>query len=278
MKKNVLITGASSGFGKLAAQMLLDQKQWTVYACARREEKMQDLADKGAHVLKVDVTQEEDLQRAADLMISNDGRIDALLANAGFGSYGMIESVTMDEIKYQYDVNVFGVARSLKAVLPQMRKQKSGRIVITESIVSHISTLGLGWYASTKHALRGMSVALRQEVRDFGIDVVAIEPGAVNTEFDEVAFETLKNTPHQDDYKQLADDFLAYMKDSYKKAPGPKSTARAMVRALNASKPKTVYQTTPDAKVAPTMMSIMPDRTYDNMILSSVKKAGQKKG
>ena len=158
-----------------------------------------------------------------------------------------------------------------------MRKQRQGRVVITESIVSHISTLGLGWYASTKHALRGMSVALRQEVRDLGIDVVAIEPGAVNTEFDEVAFESLKNVQHQEDYQQLADDFHTYMVGAYKRAPGPKSTAKAMVRALNAAKPKLVYRTTSDAKFGPAIIGMTPDKAYDNMILSSVKKAGQGK-
>lgn len=276
MKKVVLITGASSGFGKVTAHKLLDSNQWTVYAGARRVEQMEDLAAKGAHVLRLDVTHDADLQTAAQTMVETEGRIDALLANAGYGSYGMIESVPMEEIEYQYNVNVFGVARSVKAVLPQMRKQRSGRIVITESIVSHISTLGLGWYASTKHALRGMGIALRQEVRNLGIEVVAVEPGGVDTDFDEVAFERLKTVEHPQDYQQLVDDFYAYMRDAYDKAPGPESTANAMVKALTAEKPRLVYKTTTDAKLGPAVMGMVPDAAYDKMILSAVQKAGDK--
>lgn len=276
MKKVVLITGASSGFGKVTAHKLLDSDQWTVYAGARRVEQMEDLAAKGARVLRLDVTQDADVQTAAATMVEAEGRIDALLANAGYGSYGMIESVPMEEIQYQYDVNVFGVARCLKAVLPQMRKQRSGRIVITESIVSHISTLGLGWYASTKHALRGMSIALRQEVRDLGIEVVSVEPGAVDTDFDEVAFERLKAVDYPEDYQQLAEDFHAYMVDAYSKAPGPESTATAMVKALTAEKPRLVYKTTTDARLGPAVIGMVPDAAYDKMILSAVHKAGEK--
>ncbi len=276
MKKAVLITGASAGFGKATAHKLLDSGHWTVYAGARRVERMEDLGAKGAHVLKLDVTQDTDLQTAANTMVEAEGRIDALLANAGYGSYGMIESVPLEEIEYQYNVNVFGVARCLKAVLPQMRKQRSGRIVITESIVSHISTLGLGWYASTKHALRGMSIALRQEVRDLGIEVVAVEPGGVDTDFDEVAFERLKAVEHPRDYQRLVDDFYAYMVNAYSKAPGPESTAEAMVKALTADKPRFVYKTTADAKLGPAVVGMVPDATYDKMILSAVRKAGEK--
>jgi len=276
MKKVVLITGASSGFGKLTASKLLKDGDWTVYAAARRVEKMQDLVENGAKILEVDVSNDTSVESSVDLLMQREGQIDALIANAGYGSYGMIEAVPMKEIEYQYNVNVFGVARCLKAVLPHMRKQRSGRIVITESVVSHMSTLGLGWYASTKHALRGMSIALRQEVKDFGISVVAIEPGGVDTEFDEVAFEKLKNVEHPEDYENLVNDFHAYMLDAYRKAPNADSTADAMVDALNDKKPKFVYKTTSDAKFAPAIISMVPDATYDKFILKSIKEAGER--
>ena len=154
-----------------------------------------------------------------------------------------------------------------------MRAQKSGRVIITESIVSHISTLGLGWYASTKHALRGMSIALRQEVRDLGIEVVAIEPGTVATGFADVAFETLKAVDHPADYQQLADGFYNYMVDSYSSAPGPESTADAMVEALTADSPHSVYKTTTDAKIGPKIAGIVPDKAYDALTLRTILKA-----
>jgi len=276
VNKVVLITGASSGFGKAAAHRLLDTGQWTVYAGARRVEKMDDLAARGARTLRIDVTRDEDLQSAAAAITEAEGRIDALLANAGYGSYGMIEAVPMEEIRYQYEVNVFGVARSIKAVLPQMRRQGSGRIVITQSLLSNISTLGLGWYASTKHALRGMSTALRQEVRHLGIDVVSIEPGGVDTDFGEVAFGKLNSVSHPEDYRRLADDFHAYMVDVYRKSPGPDGTAAAMVEALTARKPKLVYRTTMDAKFMPLVASRVPDFAYDRIVLAEIRKAGKK--
>jgi len=275
MQKNVLITGASSGFGKALAHMLLDRGDWVVYAGARRLENMQDLAEGGARVLKIDVTKSEDLESAVSKMMQKDGRIDALVANAGYGSYGMVESLPIEEIQHQFDVNVFGVARSLQAVLPQMRKQRSGRILITESIVSHVSTLGLGWYAATKHALRAMSVALRQEIKDLGIHVVAIEPGAVNTGFDEVAFEKLNAIKHPDEYKALVSGFQAYMVDVYRNAPGPESTAKAMVEALTAANPSYVYKSTVDAKFGPLFAGVVPDSAYDRIILSMFNKAGR---
>lgn len=275
MKKTVLITGASSGFGKALADTLLGLGDWIVYAGARRLDSMQDLAERGAHVFQIDVTKDSDLDRATNAMIQNDGRIDALVANAGYGSYGMVESVPIDEIQHQFDVNVFGVARSLQAVLPQMRQQRSGRILITESVVSHVSTLGLGWYAATKHALRGMSVALRQEVKDLGIHVIAIEPGAVNTEFDDVAFQKLTAVQHPDEYKALVEGFRAYMVDVYRKAPGPKTTAEAMVEALTSPNPSYVYKSTADAKFGPFFAGLVPDSAYDRMVLSMFRKFGR---
>lgn len=276
MKKVVLVTGASSGFGKAAAQRLLDTGQWIVYAGARRLDRMNDLAARGAIVLPLDVTQDRDLQSTAARMIDEQGRIDGLIANAGYGSYGMIESVPIDEIRYQYDVNVLGVARSIKAVLPQMRRQRSGRIVITESLLSDMTTAGLGWYASTKHALRAISTSLRQEVRRLGIDVVSIRPGGVATDFGGVAFDKLANADHAEDYRRLAADFHAYMRALYERSPGPDSTAAAMVAALTAKKPRRVYRTTLDARVMPRIAALVPDAAYDAIVLAEMRKAGKK--
>ena len=271
-QKTIFITGASSGFGHLTATRLLAEGH-TVYAMARTLEKMEDLKENGANVFQGDVRKIEDIQKVVETLIEQEGKIDAVLANAGYGEYGMIEAVPMEDIENQFNINVFGVARTLKVVLPHMRMQRHGRIVITESIVSHITTLGLGWYASTKHALRGMSIALRQEVKDFGIEVVAIEPGAIDTNFAPVAFKALDENRIIEDYYDLSDGFKAYMLDSYSKAPDSESTAKAMVEALTTEKPKTIYKTTPDAKFGPTIIGMVKDKTYDNLILGQVKKA-----
>ncbi|OHD71181.1 MAG: hypothetical protein A2W19_16475 [Spirochaetes bacterium RBG_16_49_21] len=275
--KVVLITGASSGFGKLTAEKLLAAGGWEVYAASRRIEKMRGLEKKGARVIKMDVASSKEVNAGVGRIIREQGRIDALLSNAGYGTYGMIESVPLEEILHQYEVNVFGMARVLKAVLPRMRKQRSGRIVLTASMVSRISTLGLGWYASTKHAVRAMGIALRQEVKELGIDVVMIEPGAVKTGFDAVALGMLRRVKHPGDYKKYAKGFGRLLSDAYRRSPGPESTADCMVKAITAAKPKTVYKTTIDAKVIPRVLALITDKLFDRFVLSSVKKAAKKK-
>jgi NADP-dependent 3-hydroxy acid dehydrogenase YdfG len=274
-KKVVLVTGASSGFGQLTAEKLLEQGH-IVYATARRVERMDDLKKKGARILKIDVTDNDSIITGVKQIIEEEGKIDVLLNNAGYGTYGIVECVPMEEIQRQYDVNVFGMGRVLQAVLPYMRERKKGRIVITTSIVSHISMAGLGWYASTKHALTGMSIALRQEVKNLGIDVVMIEPGTVKTGFDSVAFATFDKIEHPADYEQVAKGFRKFLAGMYAKSPGPESTVAAMVEAVNARKPKTVYKTTSDAKRMPRMMSLFSDRTSDKMMLSQINKAARK--
>jgi NADP-dependent 3-hydroxy acid dehydrogenase YdfG len=272
-KQVVLITGASSGFGELTAQKLLAMENYIVYAAARRIEKMESLKQQGAQLLKMDVTDNNSVIAGVEQIIQEQGKIDVLLNNAGYGSYGMIETIPIEEIQYQYDVNVFGVARVLQAVLPHMRKQRSGRIVITASIVSHVSQMGLGWYASTKHAIHAMSVALRQEVRDLGIEVVMIEPGGVNTGFAEVAFATMDAITPPDDYRELHDGFRQFMVNNYAATPGPESTANDMVKAITSEKPDLVYKTTTDSKFGPLVVGMIPDRAFDSMILRAVRGA-----
>lgn len=273
--KVILITGASSGFGKLTAEKLL-KKGYTVYAAARRIEKMKDLEQQGAKLLKMDVTSDSDVEEGVNKIIADEGQIDALLANAGYGSYSMVESISLEELKYQYEVNVFGNARLLKHILPYMRAQKQGRIVLTSSMVSNISTVGAGWYASTKHAIRAMGTALRQEVKGFGIDVVMIEPGVVKTEFDSVALDTLKKINHPEDYSRQVTAFHNWIEDLYSKSPGPEGTANCMFKALTAKRPKFIYRTTSDSKLFPMVQTLISGRSYDKLILSLIKKAGKK--
>jgi short-subunit dehydrogenase len=139
--------------------------------------------------------------------------------------------------------------------------------------VSRISLAGLGWYASTKHALRAMSDALRQEVGHLGIQVVTIEPGAVKTGFDAVGIPTMDKITPPSDYQNLHDGFKNYLVNSYSGCPGPESTVKAMVKAMTAAKPRTVYKTTTDAKLLPKVRSMLRNRMYDRIILSQIKKA-----
>lgn len=264
------VTGASSGFGHDCAVELL-KKGHTVYVSARNAESMKDLAQMCAKVLPVDVTKEEDIQQAVAVIQQEQGRLDGLLANAGYGVYGMVESIPINDIQKQFDVNVFGVARCIQAVLPMMRQARFGRIVITESLAAHASTVGIGWYAASKHALRGMHVALRQEVAALGVKVIAIEPGRVKTRFGNVACEGLLEREKEADYQQLSRDFVDYMdRPTMWRTATTQSTVDAMVHALTAPKPRTVYRTTKDARLFPILLKLLPNAWYDSIILKKI--------
>lgn len=259
MNKVICITGGSSGFGYEASQVLA-QKGHIVYAGARSIEKMERLKSFGVHVLPLNVTQEDSVKAFVDQVMTQEGRIDVLINNAGYGAYGVNETQSLASIQAMYDVNVFGVIRMNQQVLPHMREKRRGRIINVASLVSHISLPGVSHYASSKHALRGMTESLRSEVRPFGIDVVQIEPGAVNTGFEEVALGLIEPT-HQD-YNPFLKSFKAFIKKSYKNATSTKSTVKAMVKASLVKKPKWVYRTTLDAKIYPIAKTVLGLKLY----------------
>lgn len=228
---------------------------------------MRDLQDKGAHVLHLEVTDTKEVNKVVEQLITEQGRIDVLVNNAGFGQYGVVEAVSEEQVKYQFDVNVFGMHRLQQAVLPHMRKARAGKIINLASIVSHVSAPILGWYASTKHAIKGMPEALRMEVRDLGIQVVEIEPGAVRTGFEEVAFGTMDDVPSPGDYDAVVKGMSNASKAMYKSAPGPESTANAIVTAIETRRPKAVYKTTMDSRFLPRIKRLIGDRRYSAMNL-----------
>ena len=151
-KKVILVTGASSGMGKLSAQDLIKAGH-TVYAVARSVDKMKDLEALGGHIMKMDVTNEEDIEKVVAQVIAEQGRIDVLWNNAGYGLYGPVEDVSMEKAQQQFEVNVYGVARLTKKVLPYMRAQKEGLIINTSSMGGKIYTSLGAWYHASKHAI-----------------------------------------------------------------------------------------------------------------------------
>src|SRR5437879_11777956 len=167
--KVALVTGASSGIGASAARKLHDLG-YVVYGAARRVERMKDLADAGIEVLPMDVTDQESMRDGVRRIIDAHGRIDVLVNNAGYGSYGAIEDVPLDEARAQFEVNVFGAAALIQLVTPHMRAQGSGRIINISSMGGKIYTPFGGWYHGTKFALEALSDSLRNELRPFGID------------------------------------------------------------------------------------------------------------
>ncbi len=263
--KVVLITGASSGIGKATAEQLLDEG-YTVYAAARRVDRMAGLKERGGIPVNMDVTKEEDITRVIAQIISEQGRIDVLFNNAGFGQYGAVEDVTMERARYQFDVCLFGVARLTQEVLPHMRKRGSGTIVNTSSMGGKIYTPLGAWYHAAKHALEGWSDCLRLEVEQFGIKVVVIEPGLIETEFGEVVARPIEEIAGDGPYRPMVDALYKSMMGGNTKYSPPSVIAKVVSRAISARKPKTRYVAGSMGKTLIRMRRLLGDRGFDRML------------
>ena len=182
--KTVLITGCSSGIGRATAETFLDE-DWTVYATARDTDDIEALAEAGCKTQELDVTEDEDVAAAVERVVAEDGRIDCVVNNAGYGQFGPLEDIPVEELHAQFDVNVYGPHRLARAALPHMREQGEGTIVNISSVAGRVASPGMGAYNGSKFALEGISDAMRPEVDPHGVDVVLVEPGPVETNFGE---------------------------------------------------------------------------------------------
>ncbi len=270
MKNVILITGASAGMGKdFAKQLLADGN--IVYGAARRVDKMADIKALGVKVLEMDVTDEASMVQGVESIIKTEGRLDVLINNAGFGSYGALEDVSMDDAKYQLEVNVFGAARLMQLVLPGMRKHKYGRIINISSIGGKVALPFGGWYHASKFALEALSDALRNEVKQFGIDVVVIEPGGIESEWSGIAMDNLMKVSGDTVYGGMAKKLSGSIRDVEGKVPGPEVITKLVKDAIYARQPKTRYSGGYMAGPLLFMRKLLSDRMLDKMILSRVK-------
>jgi len=245
------ITGASSGIGFASAQILLENG-FTVYATARRTELMEPLKQKGAKILHCDVTSDEDVQKAVDTIVANEGRIDILFANAGYCLLGPVELVSNDEVTRQFDVNVVGCGRPIAAVIPHMRKAGSGRILITSSGAGHVSMPNMAWYAATKHAQQGLAHGLRMELAEFGIQVVLIEPGGIDTNIYKPSLATLdvaERHPNAGAYRQQTTIFRKKWSSMVNDGSPVDTIARVVLQASTAARPRRQYRPNGDARL-----------------------------
>ncbi|HAF95907.1 MAG: short-chain dehydrogenase/reductase [Elusimicrobia bacterium GWC2_51_8] len=266
MAEIVLITGASSGIGRATAQLLLEEG-YTVYAGARRLDKLKELEPLGAKVFPLDVTDDISLKNAVETVVKAEGRIDVLINNAGYGVNGAVEDVPMAEARRQFEVNVFGLARLTQLVLPVMRAQGSGKIINISSIAGKITMPLGGWYHASKHALEAYSDALRLEVGRFGIKVVLIEPGPIKTEWDSVALASLSKCPGSGPYAPLADKLITKFRAGYRKgAPGPEVVAAVILKALRSKRPGARYPVPFQARIIIFLNWFLPDRVLDAVI------------
>lgn len=272
MKKVAIITGASSGMGKSTAKFL-HQQGITVYGAARRLNRMQDLKDAGMHIISLDLTDDASIQNCVNTVLEKEGRVDILINNAGYGSYGAIEDVPIEEAKRQFEVNIFGLARITQLVLPSMRAQKSGRIVNISSMGGKIFTPLGAWYHATKHALEGWSDCLRLEVKDFGIDVAIVEPGGIKTEWGGIAADNLKKTSGKGAYAKFANKVADGMKEMY---AGSQLTdvdvlGKTIATAATESNPKRRYAKGFMAKPSMAIRRWLGDGIFERVIMSQFK-------
>ncbi|MEU4217912.1 oxidoreductase [Actinoplanes sp. NPDC026623] len=266
MGRVAIVTGASAGIGA-ATSRLLRERGFQVYAVARRLDRMASLAALGIHPIRADVTDEADLAALVDRVIAESGRIDVLVNNAGYGSFGAIEDVPLDEARRQFEVNVFGAARLCQLVLPHLRARGSGRIINVSSVGARMYQPLGGWYHATKYALEGLSDCLRVELRPLGIDVVMIQPGGIDTEFSRIAGERLLATSGDGAYAGYARRYAASLTSDAKGISSPAVVARAIGRAATVRRPRARYPVGRGARAALLARWLLPDRAYDRVLV-----------
>ena len=264
MTKVILITGASSGIGFDAAATLARQGH-RVYAAARRVDRMETLKESGVVPLQMDVTDEASMEAGVRTVLAAEGRIDVLVNNAGYGYFGAIENVLMEEARRQLEVNVFGLARLCQLVLPSMREQGSGRIVNTSSVAGKTVLYFGGWYHVSKYSVEALSDALRMELKPFGIDVSMIEPGGIQTNWGLIAADHLaessKGTPYEAEGLREAETMRkAY---SMRLLSKPAVVTRAISRAVNSRRPRARYRVGFGAGTLVFLHTILPARWWD---------------
>ena len=272
MKKIIIITGATSGMG-LETLKLLAKNGHTVYGTARKKEDFKTIEEAGGKPLQADMNDYESLEKAVETIIKEEGRIDVLDNNAGYGLYGTVEEIPLKDAKNQLEVNLFGLARLTQLVIPHMRAQKSGTIINISSMGGKIYTPFGAWYHASKHALEGFSDCLRLELRHFGIHVVVVEPGSIATPWNDIMRKNLEKYSTSGPYKETAENFIARSERSSKTNEGspPSIIADVILKIVNARKPKTRYVAGKYAKLLISIRKFLGDRIYDKVIDRMIK-------
>ena len=261
-----LVTGGSSGIGERSA-VRLQEAGFTTYAAARRVDRMSALGDAGVTTFAMDVTDDASMTSGVERILEEHGRIDVLVNNAGYGSYGAVETVPIDEARRQFEVNVFGLARLTQLVTPGMRERGSGRIINVGSVGGKLYEPLGAWYHATKFAVEGLSDSLRLELAPYGVRVVIIEPGPIRTEWNELARAHLVSSSAGTPYEQQAEAVRARMAaGDGPMISGPDVVGRAIARAATARRPRTRYPVGRGAGSVVTARRLLPDRALDAAI------------
>jgi NADP-dependent 3-hydroxy acid dehydrogenase YdfG len=266
----LLVTGASSGIGQATTQYLASKGHY-VYAAARRLDRLEAMRSSNIQPLELDVTSDESVKAAIQKIVAEKGRLDTLVNNAGYAVYGSGEEVSLQDARYQLEVNVIGLMRVTQSVLPIMRRQRSGTIINMSSAAGKVSTPFAGWYSASKHAVEALSDALRMEVQPFGIRVVLIEPSAIKTEFDDIALGELRKASKIADYQSMASSFNKLIENSFRSAPGPEIIATTIHQAMMSSSPRSRYAVPNASRIFIFLRWLLSDNLFDGMLSSQIR-------
>jgi NAD(P)-dependent dehydrogenase (short-subunit alcohol dehydrogenase family) len=272
-KPVAFVTGASTGIGFEAAKKLCSHG-FIVYAGARRVDRMEPLKALGVQVLALDVTDDDSMRAAVGRVLEERGRIDVLVNNAGYGSYGALEEVDLAEGRRQFEVNVFGLARMTQLVLPAMRSVGRGRIINISSIGGKFYEPLGAWYHATKFAVEGMSDALRLELKPHGIDVAIIEPASTLSEWGRISADGLMASSGQGPYAAQAKDMADVLAstDRPETSTQPAVIAAAVLHAATAARHRTRYPVGRGAAAVLGLRRVLPDRLYDAVVMAVLKR------
>lgn len=271
-KKAVLITGTSSGIGNAIAKYLLEH-HWKVYATARSVEDLADLQKLGAITLTLDVTRQETIDEVIEFIEEENGKLDAVINNAGFGLFGVFEYISDEMIQKQLETNVIGLARVIRSSLPLLRASGAGRIVNISSIAGIVS-LPLGaWYSVSKFAVEAISDSLRMELASQNIKVISIQPGPVSSNFGQVTRKKMVIPEPDGVYDKVIKNALNFFNSDFQKKEHakPEEVARLIHKALEAKHPRTRYRITPTAWLMVLIKWILPDKWLDSIFIRQVK-------
>jgi NAD(P)-dependent dehydrogenase (short-subunit alcohol dehydrogenase family) len=268
--ESVLITGATDGLGKALA-LLLANRGYRVFAAGRSPEKLAELAQIASRQnlplesIALDVCSDTSVRLAIDAVLAKAGAIDVLVNNAGVNYTAAVEDLSMEDWRAQFETNFFGVLRVTRAVLPHMRERRSGRILMMSSLSGLVTPPTQGAYSSSKHALEGLSNALRMELYPFGIDVVLIEPGYIITGIQKAAAELSKPYVQKGGpYASLYARFFTSVNDTRTKSKTtPEDCGRVMLHAIETPRPKPRYGVTSLARFVKWSKRLLTDSAMD---------------
>jgi NAD(P)-dependent dehydrogenase (short-subunit alcohol dehydrogenase family) len=274
----VLITGCSTGIGRATAERLARAGK-VVYATARSEDAIGDLRAAGCRTLALDVCDEASMSAAVERVVSGQGAVGVLVNNAGYSQSGAIETVAMDDVRRQFETNVFGLIRMSQLVLPGMRAQRWGRIVNVSSMGANFTFPGGGIYHATKYAVEAVSDALRFEVRGFGVGVIVIQPGLIRTQFGETAASAVEQG--EGAYAAFNASVAQATTEVYEKGPLARlggdadDVARAIEKAIARRSPRIRVRVTPSAHMLVAQRRMMTAGLWDRFLATQFPRPGQ---